>query len=128
MAKTVIVRSICDRCKADGIGEVESAEETGFSYDGYSYALDLCGPHAEDFHNTVQSMIAWSSDRSRAPEGRGRRSNTPAAKLSEDGRGPARRDKEQIGAIRDWANANGYKVSNRGRIPADVELAYNAAH
>jgi hypothetical protein len=73
-------------------------------------------------------MIAWSSDRSRAPEGRGRRSNTPAAKLSEDGRGPARRDKEQIGAIRDWANANGYKVSNRGRIPADVELAYNAAH
>ncbi|MEA2687345.1 MAG: hypothetical protein QOE93_2540 [Actinomycetota bacterium] len=127
MAKTVIVRSICDRCQSEGKADVDSAEETGFSYDGYSYTLDLCGPHAEDFHNTIQMMVAWSTDRSKAPEGRARR-GAPATRLADSGRGPARRDKEQIGAIRDWANANGYKVSNRGRIPAEVEVAYNAAH
>jgi hypothetical protein len=42
-------------------------------------------------------------------------------------RQPARRDKEQIAAIREWANSHGYKVSNRGRIPGEVEAAYNAA-
>jgi hypothetical protein len=31
-------------------------------------------------------------------------------------------------AIREWAQANGYDVSNRGRIPADVLQAYTAAN
>lgn len=31
-------------------------------------------------------------------------------------------------AIREWARANGYDVSDRGRIPADVMDAYSAAN
>ena len=30
--------------------------------------------------------------------------------------------------IRDWARSNGYKVPDRGRIPADVREAFEAAH
>jgi hypothetical protein len=41
---------------------------------------------------------------------------------------PARRDKEQLEAIRTWARENGYEVSNRGRIKAEIEQAYNEAH
>jgi len=125
MAKTVIVRSICDRCQAEGKEGVDSAEEVSFSYDGYSYGLDLCAPHATAFHDTLQSLIGWSTDRS--PMSAGRRIRSGGTSTNRAGQ-PARRDREQIGAIREWANANGYKVSTRGRIPAEVEDAYNAAH
>ena len=40
----------------------------------------------------------------------------------------ARAPKGDLKAIRDWANANGYTVSTRGRIPAEVQNAYSAAH
>jgi hypothetical protein len=130
MAKTVIVRAICDRCLAEGNEGVESTEEVAFSYEGFSYKLDLCGRHAEDFHNTIQGLISASTDRSRV--GAARRARTESA--ADGGAGvkpsprPARRDKEQVGAIRDWARANGHKVSDRGRIPGDVEAAFHAAH
>ncbi|HVF14600.1 MAG TPA: Lsr2 family protein [Acidimicrobiales bacterium] len=130
MAKTVIVRAICDRCIAEGNEGVESTEEVSFSYDGFSYTLDLCGRHAGDFHNTIQALVAASTDRS--PVAAARRARTASA--ADGGAGarpspqPARRDKEQLGAIRDWARANGHKVSDRGRIPGEVEAAFQAAH
>ena len=31
-------------------------------------------------------------------------------------------------AVRAWANENGLTVSDRGRIPADIIAAYEAAH
>jgi hypothetical protein len=37
-------------------------------------------------------------------------------------------DKEQIKAIRDWAKKERLKVSERGRISAEVQDAYNKAH
>ncbi|NIL90696.1 hypothetical protein RhoFasSB10_03026 [Rhodococcus fascians] len=41
-------------------------------------------------------------------------------------RGPStKRDPEQLKAMRLWLNANGYPVSTRGRIPAELEDAYN---
>lgn len=130
MAKTVIVRAICDRCIAEGKDGVESTGEVTFSYDGFAYTLDLCAPHADDFHNLIQVLIAASTDRS--PVGATRRARSaPAddgAPANKSLRQPARRDKEQLGAIREWARANGHKVSDRGRIPADIEAAFQAAH
>lgn len=129
MAKTVIVRAICDRCIAEGNQGVESTEEVTFSFDGFSYTLDLCGRHAEDFHNTIQALIAASTDRSAV--GAARRARAASADGGSDmksSRGPARRDKEQLGAIREWARANGHKVSDRGRIPGEIEAAFQAAH
>jgi len=57
MAKTVIVALRCDRCKADKDEDVDDTESVSFAYEDYSYSLDLCVPHAEDFHNTVQTLI-----------------------------------------------------------------------
>jgi hypothetical protein len=128
MAKTLIVKITCDRCKAEGVGdEVAGDESVSFSYDGYAYSLDLCAAHAETFHSTIHDLISISAERERlgTPSRRGRAvaaSSIPPT--PEPARGPARRDKEQLQAIRDWANSNGYKVSNRGRIPAEVEQAY----
>jgi len=130
MAKTVIVRAICDRCIAEGTEGVESTEEVSFSYESYSYTLDLCGRHAEDFHNTVQALIAASTDRSAVGASRRGRSASAADGVAsvKSPSQPARRDKEQLGAIREWARANGHKVNDRGRIPGEVEAAFQAAH
>jgi nucleoid-associated protein Lsr2 len=38
-----------------------------------------------------------------------------------------RPDKEQTQAIREWAKANGYQVSDRGRISAAIQEAFAAA-
>lgn len=41
----------------------------------------------------------------------------------------ARRSKEELDEIRTWAKANGWPdIKDRGRIPAEVEDAYNAAN
>jgi hypothetical protein len=40
--------------------------------------------------------------------------------ISASGKSPA-----ELQAIRDWANANGYEVAERGRIKADVVAAYD---
>ncbi|OZC71757.1 hypothetical protein CH306_23005 [Rhodococcus sp. 15-725-2-2b] len=42
------------------------------------------------------------------------------------GSSSAKRDPEQLKAMRAWLNENGYKVSDRGRIPGDLEQAYNS--
>ncbi|ATN91072.1 DNA bridging protein [Mycobacterium phage Murica] len=39
-----------------------------------------------------------------------------------------KRDPEQLQAMRDWANNNGWNVSPKGRIPIEVEEAYTEAH
>ena len=41
--------------------------------------------------------------------------------------GRARRDPSQTRAIRAWAQSQGIAVSDRGRIPADIEAKYHAA-
>ena len=133
MAKTLIVQLTCDRCKAEKGENVDGAETVTFGFDGYEYSLDLCKEHGGDFHNTVQGLIGWSSDRTRS--GGGRRARRSSA--SEDGGStsgaatPARSsaDRERLKAIRDWARQNGHPdLGDRGRIPQAVVAAYDSSH
>jgi hypothetical protein len=134
MAKTLIVQLTCDRCKAEKGENVDGSETVTFGFDGYDYSLDLCKEHAEDFHNTVQGLIGWSSDRTRS--GGGRRSSRRAGGGDEGAgasaaSGPARSaaDRERLKAIRDWARENGHpNLGDRGRIPQAIVAAYDAAH
>ena len=133
MAKTLIVQLTCDRCKAERGENVDGAQTVSFGFDGYDYSLDLCKAHADDFHNTVQGLISWSSDRTRS--GGGRRSSRRSASAEESGGGvgaaPGRSsaDRERLKAIRDWARENGHpNLGDRGRIPQAIVAAYDAAH
>ena len=132
MAKTLIVQLTCDRCKAEKGENVDGTETVSFGFDGYDYSLDLCKEHSEDFHNTVQGLIGWSSDRTRS--GSGRRSSRRSASADEGagaGAAPARSsaDRERLKAIRDWARENGHpNLGDRGRIPQAIVAAYDAAH
>jgi len=98
--------------------EVQAVETVNFSYDGISYAFELCEDHLEEFHNTMQGYIAAA----RRADGASRRSRVAA-----NPRSSGRSAKEDLGAVREWARANGYRVSDRGRIPGEVREAYAAA-
>ncbi|MCL2315586.1 MAG: Lsr2 family protein [Actinomycetia bacterium] len=100
--KTILVDDI------DG----SAADETvTFSLDGVTYEIDLNGEHAAQLRDGFTWWI-----------GHGRRIS---------GRRNARAVKNTgtpLGEIRAWANANGYTVSDRGRISAEIRNAYSAAH
>lgn len=111
-----------------------------FGVDGRHYEIDLSGPNSERLRDALAPFVA-AGRRSTADRPRRRHrakplEPSPAWKAAgwtppaPPTRRPAavRRDPEQTRAMRRWAQANGYTVSDRGRIPAAVEHAYNEAH
>ena len=88
-------------------------ESLTFTVDGKSYEIDLSDANAATFREVLAPYISA-----------GRRVGA-ASKPA-----PARRSrgKGDLDAIRSWARENGHTVSERGRVPAAVVEAYEAAH
>ncbi len=130
VAKTTVTFLICDRCRAETGEDVEAEESVGFGYEGYGYALDLCAPHAKEFHNSIQAMIEWSSERSRLVTQRRSGRATPS-RASQPEPDPVRGrtgDRERLRTLREWARNNGYpELGSRGRIPQHIVAEYEAA-
>jgi nucleoid-associated protein Lsr2 len=92
------------------------ADETvGFGLDGKSYEIDLSSVNAGKLRDVLAGFVG--SARRAGSGGRGRRAGVGTG-------GGSRGDREQSQAIREWAREQGMKVSDRGRIPADVQEAY----
>ena len=109
--------------------ELESGETVNFALDGVEYQIDLSEEHADELRKALAPYVLKGrrtggryARGGGASAGRARRS--PESASSGTG-GRSRRDTQ---AIREWAQANGHKVSDRGRIPASVVEAYEAAH
>lgn len=98
---------------ADAIGTVV------FSVEGQSYECELCEAHLIEFR---EAMEIWSSH-SRSG-GRGRASGGSRGR----GRRGAASDGPSTAEVREWARAQGMQVSSRGRVPAELHAAYEAAH
>lgn len=87
-----------------------------FSYDGQNYEIDLSKKNRTAFEKALKPYV--DAGRKGRPAGRTSRS-TGSRRTS------SRRD---LGAIREWARANGHQVSDRGRIAQEVQDAYDAAN
>jgi len=99
----------------------DKADETvEFGLDGKSYEIDLSTGNADKLRDALASYVTAA----RRPGGRRRSGGGPAAAATAAARRPSV-DREQNQAIRDWARKRGMKVSDRGRIPADVLEAYH---
>ncbi len=113
MAKQTITQLIDD---IDG----STAEETiTFGIDGANYEIDLNAKNAGKLRDALATYIGHAT-----PIRRTR--TTASSSRSTAGSSPARADREQTQAIREWGRANGYEVSDRGRIPAALLDAYNS--
>ena len=110
MAQKVKVTVVCD---LPHDGEVDGQETVQFSFDGTAYEIDVCSKHAKELRDKVGQYADHA--RRASAGGRRRRSRT----------GPGR---ERSGEIRAWAKQRGYKVSERGRIPATIIQEYEATH
>ncbi len=96
--------------------DASPADETvTFGLDGVSYEIDLNAEHAERLRGDLATWVghARRSGGTRRASGRSRNG------------GGSRRD---LSEVRSWARENGYTVSGRGRISAEIQQAYDAAH
>lgn len=115
MAQKTIVQLI------DDLDNGKADETVRFGLDGTSYEIDLSAKNAAKLRDALANYVANARRTGRSggaarPASGGRR-----------GRG-ARTDREQLQAIREWGRKNGWKVSERGRIPADLLDAYHTSH
>ena len=92
---------------SDDLDENLSADETvSFSLDGTSYEIDLADKNAKEMREVFSRYVSAARK-----VGRGARASGGGRSRATGGR----MDREQAGAIRDWARKNGHAVSDRGR-------------
>lgn len=96
----------------DDLDGSEATQTVSFALDGASYEIDLNDDNAAALRDAFAGYVGH------------------ARKVT----GPRRSTKKSTGggvdtkAVREWARANGREVSDRGRVPADLVAAYEAAH
>ena len=104
----------------------ETADETvEFGIDGKNYEIDLSKENAVRLRDVLADFV--TAARRAGGRRRGNSGGAPSANgaASTAPKGRTAIDREQNQAIRDWARKRGMKVSDRGRIPAEVLEAYH---
>lgn len=125
MAKQVIYKLVDD---IDGSAiEEGQGESIEFSLDGVDYVIDLKNKNVNDFRKKIEYYVDFATR-----VGGRKRKVTPAGAVA-SAVAPAKasstkRDPAQTRAIRQWAADSGYEINDRGRIPAGIVEAYEAAN
>ena len=94
----------------DDVDGGDAAETVSFGLDGTFYELDLSKQNAANLRKSISGFV----EHARRVGGRAKR-------------GTAKRASHEVAEVRTWAQNNGYKVSARGRISADVQQAFDEA-
>lgn len=110
MARQIIERLI------DDIDGGEANETVKFSLDGMAYEIDLSAINAANLRKAL-SLYIDRGIRAKLTPSRGRTSYTVGV--------PARSDKAQNKAIREWAARNNLNVAPRGRIAEEIVERYH---
>jgi hypothetical protein len=85
------------------------------------YEIDLTDNNADKLRDNLAEFITSA----RRTGGRAKRGTTTSATAgAPNGTG---RSREQTQAVREWARKNGHEIAERGRIPASIIEAFEAA-
>ena len=118
MARRIVHQLVDD---VDGtVLEIGSGETVLFSLDGSAYEIDLTENNARALRDALAPYVAAARSISS-------RASSSSARAG-SGRPRRRPGQQDYSAVRAWAKGNGYQVSERGRVPASVLEAYEAAH
>lgn len=113
MAQKVITEFIDD---IDG----SPAERTfTFAVDGTNYEIDLSAENIAEFKSAIGGFIESARKVKGTSNGRRARST---------GGGGGAQSRGQTRAVREWARQHGHNISERGRIPASIQQAFDQAH
>ncbi|MBT2538877.1 Lsr2 family protein [Arthrobacter sp. ISL-69] len=97
----------------DDLDGSEASETITFSLDGAEYEIDLNDSNANELRAAMNKYVSVA----RRSAGRPRSARRSGAPGSNDTK-----------AVRAWALENGFPVSTRGRLQADVLARHAAAH
>lgn len=98
----------------DDIDNSDADETVTFALDGVTYEIDLNEANAAKLRDAFAPWV-----------GHARRSG---GRKSTGRGGSAAGRRKDVSAVREWARNNGHDVSERGRIPASVQEAYDKAN
>jgi len=98
----------------DDLDGSEASETVQFGLDGKNYEIDLNEENAQKLRDAIAPWMGHA----RLAEGGTRRRTARAPDSSST----------NLKEVREWAGANGHEVSDRGRVSAAVQEAYDAAH
>jgi hypothetical protein len=100
-------------------GSEENVNSVSFSLDKANYEIDLSAANEARLRDKLAKFVAAATPLH--PQRAVRRGAVKAVKAAPVGR-------EQTQAIREWARSNGHEVSDRGRISAAIQKAFDEAH
>jgi hypothetical protein len=106
---------VAQRTQVLYVDDIDGSEAEGtvrFGFDGTDYEIDLNKEHADQLAQAIGPFMAAA-----------RKVTSPRRAV----RG-ARAGRQNLSEVRAWARDQGIKISERGRIPAEVLAKYNAAH
>ncbi|MEU7784418.1 MULTISPECIES: Lsr2 family protein [unclassified Amycolatopsis] len=104
----------------DDLDGSEASQTVPFSLDGVTYEIDL----SEDNASALRDELARYVGAARRIGGRKVRLATGQS-LSGSGGGSGT-DRERNRQIREWAQANGYEVAERGRLSSEIIAGFEA--
>ncbi len=107
------IAQLTDDLDGSVIEEGEGKQIT-FSIEGRAYEIDLSDTNADKFYKALTPYVDAARSVKNSTSSRGGQSARAKSDLD-------------LGAIREWARANGHTVSDRGRVPATVIDAYKTA-
>lgn len=108
MAKTTTTTTVI----TDDLDGSNNAEEVAFSFDGTDYTIDLNKKNRAALEKALKPYLEAGTKVRRS-------ARTKSTSTS---------PKRDLAAIREWANAQGIQVSERGRVAASVIDQYDAAN
>ena len=100
----------------DDLDGTEATETVSFGLDGTTYEIDLNDANAASLREALSGYVGHA----RKVTGGGRRTRRSS--------GGSSSSSSNTKDVREWAKGQGMEVSERGRISADVQQAYDAAH
>ncbi|AKU18212.1 histone-like nucleoid-structuring protein Lsr2 [Luteipulveratus mongoliensis] len=96
----------------DDVDGSEATETVTFGLDGVSYEIDLSAGNAASLRD---GLSKWVEPARRTG---GRRATGKAAAVA---------GRQDLNQVREWGRANGYTVSDRGRVSGELQQAYDKA-
>lgn len=87
-----------------------------FALDGVDYEIDLNAAHAEELRKILAPYVEAGRKAGGSARRPGRRSDRRGAAT-----GP------NVSDVREWAKAQGLEVKDRGRVPAELVVRFQAA-
>lgn len=103
----------------DDVDGGDAEETVSFALDDVAYVIDLNTKNAAALRDALSPWI-----------GHARKTARPQRVAGASGASTRRRSggRSDLSEVRSWGKANGFSVSERGRVSQELQQAYDAAH